>query len=789
MNAQQTPYEPERKLIGRALPRTQDARLLRGEGRFADDIEDSSVLHAAVLRSPVAHGRLTRFDAAAALDSPGVALVLGPEELERHLAPMPTLWNIPGQRQVGISPATRTVRYAGEPIGLVVAGSRAAAEDAAERVELAVDPLPAVSSTRAALAEGAPLLYPEYGSNLAGEIRFGDPEDEVAAAMDAAAHVVERELSVQRVAYASLEPRGLLAEWVPQLGELAVWSSTQVPHGTRQGLAAALRMRIDRIRVRVPDIGGAFGGKTVLYVDELLVCLAAKLLGRKVKWTEDRAEALTCGYHGRGQSALARLALDGEGRFLALDARVTGDLGAFASQGGPGPFQVTGQMIEGPYRFGAAGATVRAVYTNAAPTGAFRGYGMQEATWIRERLIAEAARELGLDAGELRRANLVRAGDMPYTTRTFLTYDTGDYPATLDRATELAAEVPEPSDPPGRRIRRGTAVTPSVEMTGFAPSALLESVGTGLSGWEGGRIRVNEDGTVTVFAGAVSMGQGIETTLAQIVAEQLGVELDAVSVQLGDTDTSPHSDVSSQASRSVVLSGGALLQAGARMRERMLGLAARHLGTATEDVRLAEGVFTAGKTGAKATWEEVAWRGWMGWGRAEPDRIQLEETVDYDPPDFTFSYAAHAAAVAVDLDTGEVTVEGYWTVNDSGVLVNPMIASGQVRGAVAQGIGLALMEESAYDPHTARPLAGSLADYALPGPSDVPDVHVEHSETPSGFTPGGFKGLGEGGTLPPSATIVNAVAAAVPEIAGHLTATPLTPPRVWEMLRAAGLTG
>ncbi|GAA2093915.1 xanthine dehydrogenase family protein molybdopterin-binding subunit [Streptomyces albiaxialis] len=770
-------------LIGRALPRVHDARMLRGHGRYADDLDDGTALHAAVVRSPVPHGRVTRFDGTAAREG-GAALVLGPDEIARHADPLPTVWRLPGQHQRDIEVATRTVRYVGQPLGLVVAASRAAAEDAAERVELSIDPLPPVVGVDAALAPGAPLLYPEAGTNVAGEVRFGDPADEIERAMAAAPHVVTRELTVQRVNAASMEPRGLLAEWIPHTERLTVWSSTQVPHPVRHGLATALRLRADQIQVLVPDLGGAFGSKTTLYVDEALVCLAARLLGGRVAWTEDRTEALTATYQGRGQTATARLALGHDGRFLALDAHVRGDLGAFSTQGGSGPFQITGQSLEGPYKLPLAGATVTCVHTNAAPTGAYRGYGMQESTWIRERLIAEAARELGLDADELRLRNLIAAEEMPYTVRTHMTYDTGDYPATFRAAADAVAEAPRERT---GRVRRGVATVPSVEITGYGPTALLEMTGLEASGWESGRIRVNQDGTVTVFAGAVSMGQGIETTLTQIVADRLGVPMSLVAVRLGDTEATPHSEYSSQASRSLVLSGSALLRAGERLRERMDALAAAFLETTPEDVRLEELTFRADKTDRTATWREIAHRGWLGWGRPEHDRIQLEETVDFDPPDVTYAHASHAAAVAVDLDTGAVTVEGYWAVHDSGVLVNPLIAEGQTAGAVAQGLGLALLEEAAYDPVTARPLAASFWDYAIPAPPDVPEIRVSHTETPTPHNPGGFKGLGEGGTLPTAAAVVNAVADAVPEIAARLDRTPLTPYRVWTLLRDAGL--
>jgi aerobic carbon-monoxide dehydrogenase large subunit len=781
-------------LIGRAIPRVHDARLLRGGGHYVDDIDAPAALCAAVVRSPVAHGNITRFDGAAAM-AHGAILVLGPQEIARLTDPLQMAWLLPDQVPDRIELALQTVRYAGQPVGLVVAADRATAEDALEHVDLRIDPLPAVVGLEQALAADAPLLYPAVGTNVCGQFHLGDSEEELERVFANAAHVVERRFSVQRVSTAPMEPRGILAEWTPSIEQLTVWASTQTPHVVRQELATALRLRVDQVRVIAPDVGGSFGSKTVLYADEAMVCLAAMILGRQVKWIEDRAENLTASYHGRGQLTDVRLALDARGRFLALHTRIAGDLGAFPTQAGSGPFQVTALMMEGPYRFERAGATVTAVYTNAVPTGAYRGYGMQEASWIRERLIDEAARELGLDATTLRLDNMIGPGDFPYTTRTELVYDGGDYRAALRRAAELAATAQRPSSPDRRR---GTAVSATVEITGFAPSAMLEASLIYWSGWEGCRLRVNQDGTVTVFSGVIAVGQGIETTLAQVAADHLGVPLSWISVQLGDTAVTPYSDLSSTASRSIALGGSALVRAAARMRERMLALAAHHLGVTTEQVIFdlaPDASLTPDKApfrvvgqAATLSWREVALRAWKGWGPAEPGRIQLEESVDFDPPGITYSYSAHAAAVAVDAHTGQVTVEGYWTVNDSGVLVNPMIADGQIAGGIAQGVGIALLEEFRYDPDTGQPLTTGYADYALPTVADIPPFVIEHMYTASEVNPGGFKGLGESGIIPPPATIGNAVAAAVPEIAGALTATPLTPARIWAALNQSGST-
>lgn len=773
------------RFVGRRMPRIHDERLLRGDGHYIDDIDETGVLHAAIVRSPEAHGRITRFDAAEARAHEAAVLVLGPEEIREVADSLPLTWQIPGQHLGSLALAIDTVRYVGQPIGIVVARSRALAEDVAELVEVDIEPLPVVVALDDALAADAPLLYPEHGSNVVGEIHFGAPLETLETAFAESAHVVEREFTVQRINPSPMEPRGVVADWIPSIGQLTVHASSQAPHLVRQELSAALRLRADQIRVVVPDVGGAFGGKTTMLADEAMACLAAKVLGKRVKWIEDRTENLTACYQGRGQRARCRLGLDAEGRFTALAVHILGDVGALLNTASSGPFQVAALTVEGPYKFGAAGASVTAVFTNAVPTGAYRGYGMQESAWIRERIVEEAARELGRDATELRLLNMIGPDEMPFSTHTTLAYDSGDYPAALRRAAAIGLQRRRPST---ARVRRGIAVTANVEVTGFAPSALLQALQIQWSGYESGTVRVNDDGSVTVFSGVTPMGQGIETTLAQIVADELGVPMNQVSVQLGDTHTAPFSNFSSQASRSLPLAGAALIAAGTQMRDRMHGLAASALGVAVEDVKQDGLVFGARTAGTEVTWQQVAHLGWMGWGRPDAERILLEETVSFDPPGIAYAYSAHGAAVAVDLDTGKVAVEDYWTVNDSGVLVNPLIADGQIVGGIAQGLGIALLEEAAYDPETGQPVATTYLDYVMPVSEDMPNVTIEHMETPSPHVTGGFKGVGESGIQPPAATIGNAIANAVPEIAAGLVATPMSPSRIWTLLAAAELT-
>ncbi|MFE7608312.1 xanthine dehydrogenase family protein molybdopterin-binding subunit [Streptomyces celluloflavus] len=786
----------EHRHIGRPVPPRHHERLVRGGGRFLADLRAADVLHAAFVRSPLAHAAVAGFDATAARRDPRCALVLGPDDLAGRTAAIPTVWRLPGQPQESIPVAVRTARYAGQPLGIVVARTPTAALDLAEAVRLDLAPLPPVPTVADALAEHAPLVVPGAAGNEAGRIRFGSPAEEIAAALARAAVVVEREFTLPRVHHSPLEPRGVLAAYEAGTGLLTVHASSQSPHAMRQDLCAVLGLRADRVRVIAPDVGGSFGSKVFLYPDEAMVCAAAVALGGTVRWVESRAENFTGAYQGRAQQATARLAVSGEGRFLAFDADLLADLGAYATQAGAGPHQVTALTLQGPYHVAAAAATVRGVYTTRVPTGAYRGYGMQEAAFIRERLVDEAARELGLSPVELRMRNLIRPQDLPHTTHTGLTYDSGDYGAVLRRAAALAERPPPPDDPPW--VRRATAVVAAVEISAFAPTALLEAFGIAWSGWEGVRLRINHDGTVTVHSGVIAVGQGIETSLAQIAAEGLGVPLDWVRVELGDTDTAPHSDLSAQASRALTLAGGALVIAARQLAGRMRALAAGFLEAEPEQVTLRVAATAApsspeaafhGAGGARITWRETAHRGYRGWGRAHrTDRIRLEESVDFDPPQLTFAHGAHAAEVAVDLGTGRVEVTGYWAVHDSGVLVNPLIAHGQIAGGIAQGLGQALTEEARVD-GAGLPVTRSFREYTLPAAQDIPeDLVVEHLCTPSTVIPGGFKGLGEGGAILPPAAVACAVAAAVPEIAHTLTSLPLTPSRVRAALRAAGIT-
>jgi carbon-monoxide dehydrogenase large subunit len=764
-------------LVGARVPRKEDSRLLTGRGTYVDDLHLPGMLHAAVLRSPFAHARLLGVDASRA----GATLVLTPEDVAAATRPIRCIWLLPGQRQTSYPVIPEVARYVGEPLGFVVARSRPAAEDAAELVELDLETLPTVPDAEAALAEAAPFLHEDWGTNVVAELELGDPADEIEEAIARAAHVVTRRLRIQRVAGSAIEPRGAIADWNDATRTLTLWSSTQCPHHIREMLASTLGIPAESVRVIAPEVGGAFGQKEHLYPEEVLVSLASIRLGAPVKWIEDRNEALIGTVQARDHAHEARLALGADGRFLALHSRIVADVGSRPSNVGAGPAFVSCAMLPGPYVFEAAGASFRAVLTNRPPTGAYRGFGMQQATWVRERLVDEAARELGLDPVELRLRNMIRPDQLPYETRTFQRYESGDYPRALERAAELVRDRPQ-TPPDGRR--RGVGFSSYVEFTGLGPTAANQAVGFHLSGYDAAVVRIETDGTATVLMGTSAQGQGHETTFAQLAAEKLGLPLERVRVIAGDTAMTPYANAGAIGSRSMAVAGGAVVRAGERVREKLLRIGSHLLEVSPDDLELVEGeVRVRGADWRSLPVAQLAEKAWLGWDLPEGDVPGLEEKDIHDPAGISYSYATHAAAVAVDPETGEVEIERYVVVHDCGTVVNPTVVEGQIQGGVAQGLGIALLEECVFD-EDGNPLAATLMDYLLPTSADVPEIEVDHFETPSPFIPGGMKGMGEGGTIGAPAAIGNAVAAALPEIAERVTETPLSPARIWGWLKA-----
>ncbi|MER5426043.1 xanthine dehydrogenase family protein molybdopterin-binding subunit [Streptosporangium roseum] len=757
--------------VGARTPRREDSRLLAGRGRFVGDVRLPGMVHAVVVRSPIAHGRVTRRAVEAARAADGVLDVVTAEDAATVRLPCVSL--APGQRESSYPVLDEAIRYAGQPLAVVVARTAEAAHDAAGLIGFTFEELPAVIGVETAIGSDAPLLYPGWGTNLVTDFAVGDTDCEEAIA--GAAHVVDMTFRLGRAAPSPVEPRGIVAAYAEEA--LTIWAATQAPHHVRDHAAEALGLSHHRVRVIGRDVGGGFGAKEHLYPDEALVCLAAIRLGRPVAWTESRSDHLVATLPARDAVHRGRLALDADGRFVALHCDILGDLGAHPSNVGIAPMAVSAIMLPGPYRFDRAGARLRAAVTTTTPTGSYRGFGQPEVTWTRERLIDEAARRLGLDPVEVRLRNMIGPEELPYATRTWQSYDSGDYPGALRTLRDLARARPSHD---GRR--RGVGFSCHVEATGMGPSMGMKAAGQAAGGFETAIVRMDLDASVVVHAGVAGMGQGIETTLAQLAADAVGVPLERVHVVLGDTSATPYSSVGSIASRSLVVGGGALNRAADLLRDRIVAIAAHQLEVAPDDLEIMDGaVRVKGDPVAHRTLREIATSAWRGWDLPEGMAPGLEERVTHDPSAYTYAYGAHAAAVAVDEETGAVEVEGYWVVGDSGVLVNPAIVEGQLRGGVAQGIGMALTEEVVYSPD-----GQPSADYLLPTVREIPEIAIVLMETPSPITPGGMKGAGEAGTIGPPAAVGNAVAAALPEIAGRITATPLTPQTVWSLLGAGG---
>ena len=562
------------------------------------------------------------------------------------------------------------------------------------------------------------VLYPELGTNVLVDFMLGDPPEEVEAAIARAAHVATLETTMHRHHGCPMETRGIVAEWDWQRELLTVHSSTQVAHHARDHLALVLGLRADQVRVIVPDVGGGFGVKDHLYPDELLVAFAAMRLRRPVKWIEDRVEHLVGTVAARDHRAQATLAVDAGGRFLAWSYDIVTNLGAHASNVGAGPAAVSAAWSEGPYRFPTGMARIRGAVTNLTPVGAYRGYGMAESCFVRERLIDEICRIGGFDHEEIRRANLVTAAEMPYFNRLHGRLDSGDYARAFNRTLEL---LPEPKRDQGDGKLRVRAAIPYAEMTAVGPTAWMQRVGVRQGGYETSTVEVAPDGSVTMRTGVLSQGQGHETVFAQIVADRLGVGIDDVRVIQGDTQEVPYSDMGTIASRSLTLAGGAAVQASEAIEERLIAVAAHQLEANLEDVEMVNGrAEVRGSPNSFRSISDLAKSVWLGWDL--PEDVQpgaLIERCLFDPPELTVSYGTHGYQIAVDPELGTVEVEKVAVLHDCGVVVNPMLVEGQTHGGIAQGIGEALLESLHYD-GSGQPLTITFKDYLHAAQRDDP---------------------------------------------------------------------
>jgi carbon-monoxide dehydrogenase large subunit len=780
-----TATAPERAL-GASLLRREDPRLLRGAGNYVSDVALPGLLHAAFVRSPSAHARLLAVDTSAARHVPGVVAALTSADLAGLVQPIRAVSRAPNYRPCETPVLAREkVRMVGEPIALIVAESRYRAEDGVAAVSLELDPLPPLLSMDDALADGAPAIHDEAPANLFNhfEQTIGDVDGVFAAAQE----IVELHVEQQRYCASALEGRAATAHFEAASGMLTVWLSSQVPHVARTGLAKHLSLPENRVRVIVPDMGGGFGTKCVLYPEELAICAAARLLGRPVKWASDRVEDLQATIHGREQAIHIRAAASADGRVGAVRADIRASNGAYA----PWPYTAgldSGQASEnvtGPYTIPCYESQVQAVVTNKAPMGPYRGVGRVLAAFSIERVMDVLAARLELDPLEIRRRNLV--SEFPYTTATGLRLESGDYLRMVDTLEEamdwkvLRAEN-EALRASGRH--RGAGVAFAVEQSAYGAKAMGSRLLEMTLGYDTSSVRFEPDGRVRVAVGLHNHGQGHETTIAQITADQLGVDVTEIDVVYGDTAIVPYG-LGTWASRSTVCCGGATILAAQELRAKMIELAADMLEAHSGDLEIAGGfVGVRGSPSRQVSVADVARRA-LHEPHLLPEGVEpgLDVTRRFMPPEpGSFASALHAAHVELDPSTGNVRVLNYWVVEDCGTLVNPMIVDGQVQGGVAQGIGGALLEQLVYDERGTL-VTTSFMDYLMPTSAEVPPIQVLHQESPSPHVPGGFKGMGEGGAVNAPVAVVAAVNDALAPFGVATNHTPVTPEWV---LRALG---
>ncbi len=776
------------KIVGARIKRTEDPRLLTGLGTYTDDRQVPRVLHVAFRRSDQPHALIRAIDCAATRAAPGIVAVFTAEDLAGQVKPLLATSRMANYHATAIFPLARgKVRYVGEPVAAVVAHSRYQAEDALELLAIDYEPLPLIVDPEQAMRTDAPLLHEEAGTNVlvSREFKRGD----VDAAFDAAPVRVKGRFRMHRKTPVAIEPRACLAEYDAGRDALTLHSATQVPGIVRDALAAALDLPGHRVRVIAPDVGGGFGGKGSLYPEEIFVCAAARQLARPVKWTSDRMEDLTANSQGFDELVDAELALDGDGRITALRADVIGDIGAYSIYPWTAalePIQVA-SFLPGPYRIANYRGRVRAAATSKAPLGPYRGVGRPTAAFVMERLMDMAAAKLGIDAKEIRLRNLVGADELPYKVASGIVWDKSGFQECLNAACaaigyeELRARQ-QAARAAGRFV--GIGIASYAELTGIGSRI---SVAPGMpinTGTETASIRIDSTGAVTAAFGVASHGQGLETTLAQIVAEHLGVRVEDVRILQGDSNATAGS-TGTYASRSLVLAGGAATLAAQAVRDKVLNAASHLLEAAAADLAVEAGKISVAGTDRFITFRDVARAVYSEMGRLPPEaRDELAATKSYDPVFGTTSSACHIAAVEIDPQTYEVRVEQFVVAEDCGKLVNPLIVDGQVHGGVAQGIGAALYEEMIYD-EQGQINTASLLDYLVPSACEIPPMQVVHLESASPTTLGGFRGMGEGGTIGAPAAIANAVADALSPLGIEINELPATPERLYRLIEAA----
>lgn len=776
------------KLVGQRIRRTEDPRLLTGSGRFVDDMTLPGMVHVALLRSDQAHARIVDIRVDKALDVPGLVGVFEAGDLAGLYQPAVPTSRMKGYYPTPIHPlAIAKVRYVGEPVLAVVAETRYAAEDALGLIEIDYQPLPFAIRQTDAVRDDAPLLHEEAGSNVivTREFARGDVEDVLATAPV----TVRGTFRMTRKVPTAMEPRAYLADWDRRRQAMTLWTASNIPGIVRDALSTCLGLPGSRLQVIAPDVGGSFGGKGSLYPEEMLVCLLARLLERPVKLTCDRLEELTSSSQGFDELIEAELALTRQGQFLGLRADVIGDVGAYSIYpwtGGIEPVQVI-SFLPGPYRIEAYRGRVRSVLTPKPPTGPYRGVGRPSSTFAMERLVDKAAKAIGMDPAEIRRRNLINPDEFPYRTAPGIIWDKSAFQQCLAAACEKAdyaglRQWQAEARAAGRWI--GIGLASYAELTGIG-SRIAVAPGMPINtGTETATISIDATGAVVAGFGVSSHGQGLETTLAQVIADELGCHLEDIEVRHGDSALVPVS-TGTYASRSAVLGGGAATLASRTVRAKVRRMAAILFQTDEDDIEIGNGMIRARTSNTSMTFRELANAVYMQMGAIPHDRREdLVATETYDPYVGTACSSTHLCVAEIDPHTFGVKLHQYVVAEDCGRIINPMIVDGQVHGAVAQGIGAALFEEVIHD-DDGQILTASLVDYILPLASDVPDIGIVHIEADLPDNIGGFRGMGEGGTIGAPAAIANALSDALSPLGTDIDHLPATPDRLFRLVRHA----
>lgn len=782
--------------IGAAVRRREDGRFLTGRGTYTDDIARPGQTVAYMLRSPHAHARIQSIDTSVAAAMPGVVAVLtGADMAADGVNGLPCGWLIhnkdgsPMKEPPHFPLARDRVRHVGDTVAVVIAESREAAKDAAEQVVVDYAALPAVASAVAALEPGAPLVHDDVPGNLCYDWHLGD-KAAVDAAFARAAHVATLDLVNNRLVPNAMEPRAAIGEYDRAADAYTLTTTSQNPHVIRLLMGAfVLGIPEHKLRVVAPDVGGGFGSKIFHYAEEAIVTWAAKKVGRPIKWTAERSESFLTDAHGRDHVSHAELAMDADGRFLALRVSTVANMGAYLSTFATSiPTYLYATLLAGQYATPAIYAEVKAAFTHTTPVDAYRGAGRPEACFLIERIVDVAARTLGIDAAEIRRRNFVPKEAMPYQTPVALQYDTGDFAKNLEMALpviDYAGFAARKEEAARRGKLRGIGFATYIEACGIAPSNVAGALGARAGLYESAEVRFHPTGSVSVFTGSHSHGQSHETTFAQIVADRFGIPIDNVEIVHGDTAKVPFG-MGTYGSRSLAVGGSALVKAMDKVEKKARKIAAHLMEAAEADIEVKDGRFTVAGTDKAVTIGEIALAAYVPHNypldELEPG---LDEQAFYDPKNFTYPNGCHVCEVEIDPDTGVTTIVNFIAVDDFGKVINPMVVEGQVHGGLVQGIGQALFENCVYD-DSGQLITGSYMDYCMPRADDVPSFTVQyHEDAPCTHNPLGVKGCGEAGTIGAAAAVINAVVDALKPYGVTHIDMPATPEKVWQVIRQA----